>query len=302
MPELSPQPSINDMRGTTLAQLVARLAALDLTPLLVYRIPSLIDSAALAMAWQWDVLDPSWALASPLGESWDALLAIDALTNIDRLTSINYNAAGASDFDTLRELIQAAVPLHAIRGTPAAILKVIKTLGFPNASILEGQNSWGGSAWPANQGWAVFRVLVNLQGSYAPLPPSFGAGGSIPPVLAVLGTPVAAGVPVQVAAAANFWKNERSWLDSVQFIGYPVVDGISPLPADSLNTILGNLDLISPLPSDFIVASAWPISDIKTIAPQYNSEYYHTGITYGANEPSIVDDGVVVNGQAVSQG
>jgi len=38
--------------------LIARLGGLDLSPILVYRIPSLVDSAVLPMAWQWDVLNP----------------------------------------------------------------------------------------------------------------------------------------------------------------------------------------------------------------------------------------------------
>ena len=54
-------PSINDSRGQAILAIVdQRMKALDLTPLLVYRVANLPDSAVLAMAWQWDVLDPSW--------------------------------------------------------------------------------------------------------------------------------------------------------------------------------------------------------------------------------------------------
>ena len=35
-------------------------------------------------------------------------------------------------------------------------------LGYANAIVQEGQNSWGGTTWPSNEGWAVFRVLINL--------------------------------------------------------------------------------------------------------------------------------------------
>jgi hypothetical protein len=40
MPELSAAPSINDSRKKALLELIARLADLDLAPLLIYRIDS----------------------------------------------------------------------------------------------------------------------------------------------------------------------------------------------------------------------------------------------------------------------
>ncbi len=46
MPELSAAPSINDTRTQALLVLIARLAALDLTTLLVYRIDSVVDGGA----------------------------------------------------------------------------------------------------------------------------------------------------------------------------------------------------------------------------------------------------------------
>ena len=60
---------------------------LDLTPILVYRIANLPDSAVLAMVWQWDVLDPSWATGIAAGEAWDSSASIDLLTDIDTLSS-----------------------------------------------------------------------------------------------------------------------------------------------------------------------------------------------------------------------
>ena len=48
--DLQLPPSINDTRSKALLALINRLGAIDLTPILVYRIPSLVDSAVFAMA------------------------------------------------------------------------------------------------------------------------------------------------------------------------------------------------------------------------------------------------------------
>ena len=45
MPELSAAPSINDTRTQALLVLIARLGQLDLTPLLIYRIESVVETA-----------------------------------------------------------------------------------------------------------------------------------------------------------------------------------------------------------------------------------------------------------------
>ncbi|MBV8831204.1 MAG: hypothetical protein JO108_18475, partial [Acidobacteriaceae bacterium] len=78
------------MRGQALLQLIQRLKSLDLTPILVYIIKSLNDSAVLPMAWQWDVLNPLLAEGLTGAEqiqisSWDAITDVDTLTNIDLL-------------------------------------------------------------------------------------------------------------------------------------------------------------------------------------------------------------------------
>src|SRR5437899_1015836 len=205
MPELTPSPAINDARTKALMPLIARLRALDLTPILVYRVMSLPDSAVLAMAWQWDMLSPGWqATTVASGESWDALTNIDTLTNIDRLTSLQ-SAAGPSDYDTLRALILKSIPLHSTMGTPAAIINALAAIGW-TATLLEGQNSWGGNAYPSNQGWAVFRVKVALQANQS----------------------VTAAQIAGIAAAANFFKPARCWLDSVAFVAAPLTDMIAP--------------------------------------------------------------------------
>ena len=66
MPELSAAPSINDTRTQALLELISRLAALDLTTLLVYRIDSVVDGALPFLAWQFDVLSPLWQLIAPV--------------------------------------------------------------------------------------------------------------------------------------------------------------------------------------------------------------------------------------------
>src|SRR5262249_44553687 len=135
-------------------------------PIFVYNIDALPDSAVLAMAWQWDVLNPSWQLGAASGESWDALTDIDSLSDIDTLASPD-SEDGPSDFDTYRALIKLSVPLHRMRGTPAAILAALAALGWDSVTIQEGQDSWGGSSWPADQGWAVFRLVIQLASGQA---------------------------------------------------------------------------------------------------------------------------------------
>jgi len=272
-------PSINDTRGKAILAIVdQRLKALDLTPILVYRIAELADSAVLAMAWQWDVLDPSWASGIAAGESWDVLSAVDPLSSIDSLTSTDDDATSVSDLDTYRQLIQNSVPLHRMRGTPAAILTALTQLGFPNASLQEGQNTWGGTSWPPNQGWAVFRVIIPL----------------------AAGEAITAQQVNQTVGAANFWKNARSWLDSVQFLAPPLGDLLVLTPTDALVNIFAQFDLLVTAPSDLVLAPAWPLSDTKNVVPLHDRRYLHIGATYGRNEPAAVDSGVVVNGVAIS--
>src|SRR5438128_12377304 len=120
MAQLTIQPSINDARSNALLELIKRLGSLDLTPLLVYRLDSAPTDALTLLAWQFDILGPEWQLGAPTGESIDSLKDIDALTSIDSLSSAG-GAAGLSDFDSLRDLLRAAIPLHRTRGTPYAI-------------------------------------------------------------------------------------------------------------------------------------------------------------------------------------
>ncbi|MFZ1119807.1 MAG: phage tail protein [Candidatus Binataceae bacterium] len=272
MAQLQLPPSINDLRSQSLLATVERLDALDLTPLLVYRLDSAPDSALIFLAWQFDMLDPQWQLAATIsGESIDALTDIDTLNDIDTLLSSS-GSAGPTDFDSWRALLQAAIPLHRVHGTPDSIRQALGSLGWGSVGFLEGQASWGGSAWPSSEGWAVFRVVVNL-----------GAGQAV-------GTNDAA----RIIAAVNFFKPMRSWLDALVFEAVPLADA-APAPSD----FTGAVDN-APAPSDLLTAPIAPLADQRLIAPIYNGHYYHIGITYGAHEPAVADSGVVANGVPIS--
>jgi hypothetical protein len=278
MPELSPSPAINDVRTRALMALVARVGHIDLTPLLVYRLDSLIDSAVIPMAWQFDMLAPQWQLLAPAqtASSWDALTNIDTLTDIDTLAQAS--AGVMTNFDELRALLKQAIPLHRTLGTPYAIKTALAALGW-TATLQEGQSSWGGTQYPSSQGWAVFRVLIALAANQS----------------------VGVNDVTRIIAAVNFFKPVRSWLDSVYFTLPPITDVLLPAPSDSVISIFSQVDLLFPAPGDLIVAPAWPVSDSKTINPLHNGRYYHgISMTFGASQPHVVDSGVVVNGVAIS--
>jgi P2-related tail formation protein len=276
MAHLQVQPSINDARSAALLDLIERLGALDLTPLLVYRIDSAPDSVLLALAWQFDMLAPQWQLGANTAESVDAITNIDALTDIDTLSSTD-SVAGTSDYDSLRTLLKAAIPLHRTRGTPYSIKTALKSLGW-NATLLEGQSSWGGAGWPAAEGWAVFRVRLDL----AP------------------GQAVTASDAGRAIAAINFFKNARSLMDSLWFAAAGITDTVAP-PADFIVSIFSQHDA-APAPADAVSAPAWTIADSASLAPLYDGRFAHGGIRYGAAQPPVADEGVVLNGAAIAPG
>jgi Phage tail protein (Tail_P2_I) len=155
MPELDLQPSIaSDLRSQAALRLSKRLSApvrddmgnvdsaypgrIDVTPILVYWIDRVPASALPYLLWQFDVASSMWALIAPRGST-----------------------PAASATAARRALIKQAISLHAVRGTPYAITTALTALGWP-ATLLEGQEAWGGSAWPADQGWATCRIVVDL--------------------------------------------------------------------------------------------------------------------------------------------
>jgi hypothetical protein len=275
MAQLTIQPSINDVRSRALLTLIERMDKIDLTSILVYRLDSVPDSALLFLAWQFDLVAPQWQLGAQITESIDSLRNIDTLTNLDTLSSTS-GVSGPSDFESLRALLKVAIPLHRTRGTGYAIRIALKPLGWPNVTLLEGQASWGGTSYPDSEGWAVFQARLQLAGGQAVAPID----------------------TTRVIAAINFFKPVRAWLDSVWFIGAPIVDVLSA-PQDSVVSIFSREDF-APAPTDMIDAPAWLVADPKIIVPLYDRHFYHTGVTYGANEPAIADSGVTVNGVAIS--
>jgi tail protein P2 I len=287
--DLSLQPSISsDLRSQALLQLADRLSALDLSPILVYRIVSLVDSAVLAMAWQWDVLNPLLLpavsqLATLAYPGWDAVANVDQLVNIDLLQYQGAEILTPTQvqlYAQYRALIQISTQLHSTLGTPAALKNALAQLGYSGAIVQEGQNTWGSTEWPSDEGWAVFRVLINL----ATVP----ADVDITSLVTVM------------TAVCNYWKPARCWLDSVQFQWY-LADTVTPPVTDVVRSIFMQHDFLSPLPGDFIIADAWPISDTKTINPFYNDRYYFgSNITEGEAQPHAADGPVVVNGVAVT--
>jgi hypothetical protein len=279
--DLSLQPSISqDLRSQAHLALIARLGTLDLSTILVYRIASLVDSAVLPTAWQWDVLNPLLLpdvsqLVTLSYANWDQIANIDALQNIDLLTyqtQEETSAPMAGRLAQYRALILLSTSLHSTLGTVAALKNGLAGLGYAGAIVQEGQNSWGGTSWPSNEGWAVFRVLINL--------------ATVPADTDITS------LAQRMTAICNYWKPARCWLDSIQF-QWHLQDTVVPAPFD----FLGWFDTISPAPSDFIVAPGWPLVDTKNIVPLYNSRYYFVGITYGQSEPKVADGPVVINGE-----
>src|SRR5260370_11969554 len=163
MTELCAAPSINDSRTRALLELIARLADLDLAPLLIYRIDSVPAGALPFLAWQFDILSPLWQLLAPVEIGVDALSNVDLLIDIDNLIETGGVVSGDSLTEAAqRDMLKSAVPLHRFRGTPWAVKQALAALGWTQVSLLEGQSRWGGAAYPMNQGWAVFRVMITL--------------------------------------------------------------------------------------------------------------------------------------------
>ena len=245
MAELILPPSLQlDTRSRALLSLAERLGKLDLTPLLVYRLDSLVDAGLVFMAWQFDMLDPNWQLQPGI--------------------------PSGSQSTVFRALLKQAIPLHKILGTPASIIAAIKSIGF-DATLLEGQNSWGGTSWPSNEGWAVFRVLVTL-----------------PP-----GTPVTAEIIARIKSAANFFKPARCWLDSVVFNLGELGPDFPPLPVDSFSYQgEGVVVEMAPLPTEALSINLGEYQECyPTIAAVHSARYNHGGgIRYG----QVPDGGEII--------
>ena len=280
-------PSINDSRSQALMDLVNRLGDLDLTPLLVYRIDSVPADALPFLAWQFDILSPLWQTIAPVIMSVDSITDVDALIDIDTLTEAA-SVEGMQQSEAIaaqRALIKMAIQLHRFRGTPWSIKSSLAMLGWLAVSIAEGQSSWNGSQYPANEGWAVFRVTIQLQS----------------------GQTIDSSDPEIAIATINFFKPARSLLDALIFMLPPAID-LAPSPADYLalgGIVSYQLDG-APSPSDEAMSLTVvlpPMQDFYGPAvPLYSGHYRHSGITYGFNQPAIADSALVMNGIALLQG
>jgi P2-related tail formation protein len=284
MAELQIPASINDRRSRALMVLIERLGSIDLTPLLVYRIDSVPTGALPFLAWQFDILSPLWQAVAPVINSVDTITNVDALIDIDTLAEPAAFAELQAEvaIAAQRALIKMAIQYHRFRGTPWSIKSALATLGWPTVSILEGQASWGGTQYPDNEGWATFRVMIELQP----------------------GQPIESSAPNIATATINFFKPARALLDSLFFVLSPMVE-LSPAPADSLT--LGGIATYQldpgPPPSDAALSIAIVLPSIHDsygpAAPIYSAHYVHSGITYGVNEPAVADPALVINGAAI---
>jgi P2-related tail formation protein len=242
------------VRGHAIEAIHRRLQQIDLSPLLIYRIDSVPAEALPFLQWQFDILSPEWVLIT---------------------SGLAPGSAG------LRQLIKSAIPLHKTLGTPAALKTAFAALGWPNAVLFEGQNSWSGSSWPSNEGWAVFRVQFALSQTET----------------------VSAVALAQLTAAANFFKPERCWLDSIWFV-LPPINDIGPIPTDEI-TLTGAQEFVAdivPPPADSVTnqATTKPINDsYPRIAPMCDGHFFATGhLCGGGSQPSVADGPIVVNGVA----
>lgn len=100
-------PSVADARGLAFLEVLERLGDLDLSPVLVYHLDGVPDSALYALAWQFDVLGAA---------GWDL----------------------ADTAEKRRDLLRRAFRLHQRKGTPWAILEALRALGYPDATVVEG--------------------------------------------------------------------------------------------------------------------------------------------------------------------
>lgn len=270
---LSAASSINDVRTKAHLVLGQRLGGIDLSPLLIYTFQNTPDSALPFLAWQFDVLAPWWQL----------------LTGPE----------------SQLQLIQQAIALHRYKGTVYAIEAVLSALGFGFLTIQEGQESWGGMSFSADQGWAVYRVSVSKADVVLadPQPASWDGVTDVDLLLSVddieqatsiTGMIVMATIETQAIAALGFFAPARCWLDSLWFNELPVQDTVAV--SDAITVVASNYILEKSLrTSDLVSVQGWALADTKATAPLYDAHFRHAGLTYGASEPAMVDSGLVIN-------
>jgi hypothetical protein len=299
MPSLSLPPSVRDARGLGVEALVERLGALDLSSLLVYSIPTAPVSVMPFLAWQFDVISPFWQLLIPGAgvPAIDGVLQkvpvagvtsitdVGALISVDPLIESEAVIAADQSIAVQRQVLEQALALHGKRGTAWAVKTAIAALGWTNATLLEGQKSWGGTSYSAAQGWAVCRVQVPL-----------AKGGGVP-----------AGGVAPLIAAFNYFKPDRCLLDAVQFVMPPLADALPPMLDFGLGGFFSRdlaADLVPRMADDgFAMSYPVPQSDVWSRVPIADGSYLAAGgVTGAATGVGVVDDGVVVNGTSYGVG
>jgi phage tail P2-like protein len=240
---LTPPSSINDVRTQAHLVIGERLADMPVQNVLNCIITNVPASVLPFLTWQFDVQSPFWQILSP----------------------------GASQ----SQLIQDSIQLHRFHGTVFAIEQTLANMGFPDITLQEGQDSFGGTQFPADQGWAVFRVQVPINGG------------------AISGT-----IQSLVEAAINFFKPQRCILDSVQWVN-DLDDEIQGLIKDMIQSVAQGVisDVVFPTPSDIQHVPLFnPFVETKTISPVHDGHFYHSGFFYGVGNPAVVDSGITANG------
>lgn len=130
-----------------------RLDALQLEKVLVYLVDISNEDTLYQLAWQFDLLGyKGWAIADTLTKK--------------------------------RELIKGAIELHRYKGTLYAVKRSLQSLGFPTATITEGDSS----------SWANFKIDLGI-----------GENG------------IDANTADALAEIINAYKNARSHLTGIEF-------------------------------------------------------------------------------------
>jgi phage tail P2-like protein len=310
MADLQLPPSVRDLRAIAIEAIADRMAQIDLSPLLVYRLATTPAGVIPFLAWQFDVQSPMYQLLVP----------------------------GADQ----RQMVQNAVALKRFMGTPYALKTALKNLGWANAEILEGQDSWGGNSWPADEGWAVCRIVVPLvipePEDFIPWqsPPNYPAGalvtfngnffkatapaspGTVPQFASIddvdvpddllsdvdllVQSPwrmvnpanytdfVTLAQAAQIAAVFYFFAPKRCWLDSIIFVAPQQTDAL----AISDSTSGGEIDQLAFTDA---LNVTWPaIVDAILNSVIYDRSFDYSGVTYAGDLVGITDGPITVNG------
>lgn len=215
---LQPSSAINDLRTQAHLQLSKRLQDLDLTGLLIYTIVNAPESILPYLAWQFNI---------------DQLAAALVLLGVDYET-----------------VIANAFILYQKAGSAGSISSILAMAGIEPVVVQEGQAAWGGSSYPANQGWAAFRVRIG--------PTSF--------------TPTTQQL-VAINTIIQWAKPARCLLDALIFIASLFVDDATPQGViDGVNQI-------------FVLPYA-PV-DTAHVLPFLNGLFLTEGIDYTLSGTSL---------------